>query len=196
MNLPDKITLVRVALAPVFLILFYIANNTENFVLKNFIIILLWVFFVIMELSDLFDGMAARRLKQTSDLGKLFDPFADSFSRITYFFCFLLAGIMNFWMFIIILYRDLIVSFLRQYLSTRNLVMGAKWSGKIKAWIYAAGGICGIFYFSVKKLLIFVEQHVIINIVSQSVFGMCTVIALVSLLDYLIFFVKNAKKVK
>ena len=50
--------------------------------------VVLWVLFVVIELSDVFDGMVARRRQIVSDLGKLLDPFADVVSRLTYFIVF------------------------------------------------------------------------------------------------------------
>ena len=60
-------------------------------------IALLWGLFLVIEVSDLFDGLAARRTGTVSDFGKLFDPYADVFARITYFVCFALDGIMPAW---------------------------------------------------------------------------------------------------
>lgn len=186
MNLANRITLIRIVLSPVFFIVFSVimASGGEHL----WLLALLWVIFLVMELSDLFDGMVARKLNQASALGKLLDPFADSFSRITYFICFVMAGIMPFWIFIILIYRDLIIAFLRLYLSINNIVLGAKWSGKVKAWIYAFGGIFGLLNFSIKffkEILTDSSGYDMFAFATMVVFGLCAGIALISLIDYL-----------
>ena len=60
-------------------------------------VVVLWSLFILIELSDLLDGAAARKLNTVSGFGKLFDPFADVFARLTYFVCFSYTGIMPLW---------------------------------------------------------------------------------------------------
>jgi len=59
-----------------------------------------------MELSDFVDGRLARRDNQVTAFGKLFDPFADVISRVTYFLAFASIGIMPLWVFLVVLYRE------------------------------------------------------------------------------------------
>lgn len=106
--------------------------------------ILLGLLFLVMEVSDGLDGYVARRTGTVSDFGKLFDPFADSLARLTYFLGFVFTGIMPGWIFILILYRDLGVAFVRTLAMKKGVAMAAQLSGKIKAWIYAIAGIAGI----------------------------------------------------
>jgi len=92
---------------------------------------------VVMELSDYFDGKLARWNKQTSDFGKLMDPFADSISRFTIFLCFLSAGWAPLWMVAIFFYRDVLVSMIRVFAMKQGVVLAARKSGKTKAWVQA-----------------------------------------------------------
>ena len=70
--------------------------------------------------------------------------FADSLSRLTYFLCFTIAGIMEVWIFLILLYRDLSVSFIRLIMARKGTIMSARISGKVKAWVYAISGFVGL----------------------------------------------------
>ena len=114
-----------------------------------------------------------------TDLGKILDPFADSLSRLTYFFCYALAGIMPVWIFILILYRDLSVAFIRQYASKEGIVMGSRLSGKLKAWIYAFGGAAGLVWMSFNG-----QTLGVVRIVATVVFGLCGLVAIWSFGDY------------
>jgi CDP-diacylglycerol--glycerol-3-phosphate 3-phosphatidyltransferase len=88
---------------------------------------------IILELSDAFDGVAARARNQVTDLGKIFDPVCDAISRQTIFLSFLLVGAIPLWAFLIFLYRDSLVYLLRIMAAKDGTVLAASMSGKIKA---------------------------------------------------------------
>jgi len=102
---------------------------------------LVWAFMVIllMELTDLTDGLVARRDGGVSDVGKLLDPLVDSLARFTIFAAFLAMGVMPLWMLLIIFYRDMVVSYMRSMAATQGVVMMARSSGKAKALVQGAG---------------------------------------------------------
>ena len=180
MNLANIITFLRVILSPVFFSVFYLVIYTEY---KILFLIILWILFLVIELSDLLDGYFARKLNVTSDFGKLLDPFADSLSRLTYFVCFASAGIMPFIILLLIIYRDLSVNFIRLIMIKKGTIMGARWSGKIKAWFYAAAGIAGMLRLSQSRLSL-PDNTIFITIVNI-IFIFSAVIAIISLIDYL-----------
>ena len=101
---------------------------------------------LVSELSDMFDGMAARRLNQVTDLGKVLDPLADSLSRMTVFVCFAVAGIAPVFLVLLMLYRDGVVGTLRILCADRGLIVAARASGKMKAVAQAVAilGILGL----------------------------------------------------
>jgi CDP-diacylglycerol---glycerol-3-phosphate 3-phosphatidyltransferase len=106
----------------------------------------LWAlgFVIVMELSDMFDGMVARAMKQVSDTGKILDPFADHIYRLSFFLFFLLDHRIPVWMFLICFYRDSLVLNLRIFASgEKKKFIGARVSGKVKA-IVQSGAIMGI----------------------------------------------------
>lgn len=94
---------------------------------------------LVLELTDLADGWLARGYDAVSDFGKLFDPFADAFCRFTLFLGLYGVGQADLWMVLAIFYRDSTVSFLRSIAATRQVVLGARPSGKFKAVVQGVG---------------------------------------------------------
>ncbi len=148
MKIPNLITSSRLALSPLFFIFYFFPQWTGTGRLLS--LVLLWITFILIEVSDLIDGKIARKLDQVSDTGKLLDPFADSLSRLTYFFCFTVSGLMPPFVFLLVLYRDLAVSFIRLVIARQGIAMAARLSGKIKAVIYAAAGVGGLLFVTVQ----------------------------------------------
>lgn len=140
MGLANGITLFRIALAPVFAGLFsaWAAGHDPVWLIP------VWVVFLVSEVSDILDGWVARKLGQTSDLGKLLDPFSDVISRLTIFLCLLLVGVVPLWFFLIVLYRELSMTFMRMLLVQRGVVQAASQGGKIKAWLYFIASLVGL----------------------------------------------------
>jgi CDP-diacylglycerol--glycerol-3-phosphate 3-phosphatidyltransferase len=163
MNLANIITMGRVLLSPVFIFVFFTVDAAQG---------------------DIADGMVARSTAGVTDTGKLLDPFADSLSRLSYFLCFMVVGIMPLWVFVIVLYRDLWLGFLRLLQMKKGITMGSRLSGKIKAWVYALAGIYGLFVFSETKLLIFHMSSDIIIILDFVMYSMVVGIAIGTIVDY------------
>jgi CDP-diacylglycerol--glycerol-3-phosphate 3-phosphatidyltransferase len=182
MNLANIITMGRVLLSPVFIFVFFTVNAAQGD--KTILVVLLWVVFFLIELSDIADGMVARSTAGVTDTGKLLDPFADSLSRLSYFLCFMVVGIMPLWVFVIVLYRDLWLGFLRLLQMKKGITMGSRLSGKIKAWVYALAGIYGLLVFSETKLLIFHISSDIIIILDFVMYSMVVGIAIGTIVDY------------
>lgn len=139
MTLPSLVTTVRIGLSPVFFALF--TTLTKDGKAPPWAAFLYWGIFIVMEITDLLDGKIARKTGSVTDFGKFYDPFADSFSRLTYFLAFLVTGFLPAWVFLLVLYRDVTVSFVRLLAMRKSIVMSARPSGKIKAVIYAMA--CG-----------------------------------------------------
>ncbi len=185
------LTYLRIFLAPLFFVFFFMDSVFPE--LKFVSLVGVWIIFLVMELSDLLDGMVARKYDLVSERGKLLDPFADSFSRLTYFFSFTIAGIMQPWIFLVLLYRDLGVGFIRQLALHKNFTMGARVSGKIKAWVYWFSGFLGLIFISLKKLLILSDKIITIGLYIEIVFILAGLIAIWSLIDYILSLSKLQK---
>lgn len=190
MNLANFLTSLRIFLSPFFLAVFFLPVWTDG-EFKIASVIACWIIFIVMELSDLFDGMAARAAGVVSDLGKLFDPFADVVSRLTYFLCFVGIGIMPLWVFAVIMYRELGIIFIRLLAVRKGFAMGARMGGKLKAWAYAFGGIFGLLYVSLDRTGLFADFQHLIRITAEVCFYLSAAAALISLAEYLVFLYKK-----
>lgn len=141
MSWPNLLTLFRLASAPVFLALF-IGSGKDGFLRNADLIsernglIACLIVMSLSELSDILDGVLARKLNQVSDFGKLLDPYADSTFRLSCFFAFASQAHgkwIPLWMVMILFYRDLLVTVIRTFGVERREFVHARASGKIKA---------------------------------------------------------------
>lgn len=159
-------------------------------------IIILWILFIIIELSDFLDGQVARSSDQVSSFGKLFDPFADVLARVTYFVCFAFSGLMPLWVLLVILYREFSILFLRMMLSFRQIAMGARPGGKLKAGVYMLAGFLSLlymtftFYFSTSSLIN------LVLLVLQIVYYGAAALSILSFADYLVQYQKLIREKK
>ena len=101
MNLPNKLTITRLVLVPVFFIFFLLGKYTSLTVLST---VMMLIIYAVAELTDLLDGKIARGRGMITDLGKVMDPFADTLTHMTYFVCFLFSSIMPLWAFVLIMW--------------------------------------------------------------------------------------------
>lgn len=151
MNIATIVTALRIALAPIFFVLYTMLPKEGPASVAA--LAALWILFIVIECSDFVDGHLARKTGTVSDLGKVFDPFADSFARLTYFFSFVVADRMPGWIFLLVLYRDLGVSFVRLLAMKKGVAMSAQVSGKIKAFVYAFAGGAGLLLVTLETLV-------------------------------------------
>jgi CDP-diacylglycerol---glycerol-3-phosphate 3-phosphatidyltransferase len=189
MTLPMVLTVGRIALAPVFFLLYMLAANGSPYLLIG-----VCLAFALIEVSDLLDGHAARVLNQESEMGKVLDPFADSVSRLTYFVAFAGSGILPLWILLILVYRDITVAYIRVMVSKGKVLLPARVSGKIKAWIYAFAGIGGVVQFALDKLGCFPGIQGAVHATALGLFLLAAAVAVWSLLDYAAFFLKKFRK--
>ncbi|MCW8133025.1 MAG: CDP-alcohol phosphatidyltransferase family protein [Planctomycetota bacterium] len=139
MSIPNLLTLFRLATAPIFLALF-IGTGPGGFLSHLMTpaqgILACIVCAALSEISDVLDGILARKLNQVSDFGKLLDPYADSTFRLSVYFAFASQAHgrwIPLWMVMILFYRDLLVTVIRTFGVERGVFVHARASGKIKA---------------------------------------------------------------
>ncbi|MDR1467450.1 MAG: CDP-diacylglycerol--glycerol-3-phosphate 3-phosphatidyltransferase [Oscillospiraceae bacterium] len=126
MNMPNKLTVSRVFLVPIFVWLLLESNIPSNF---------LWagIIFLIAGITDHLDGILARKYFQVTDFGKFADPIADKILTLSAFLCFIELKIINCVPVIIILSREFIVTSLRLALvREEKKIICANFWGKIK----------------------------------------------------------------
>ncbi len=184
MNLPNKLTISRMVMAPLFFIAFHLPlwfGSQLNLVS----VVLLLLLYALTELSDLFDGMIARKGELVTDLGKVMDPFADTFSRLTYFVCLTGVKVMPIWAFIIIMWREFLIVFMRMLVMGKGKAVAANIWGKAKAVLYAASGLCGIVYVSVDRLVADVGWKSWANPTMLVIFGLAALASVASFATYM-----------
>lgn len=83
MNAATVVTSMRIVLSPVFYILF--TSTVKDYRASPAALWAIWILFGIIEITDFVDGRVARKTDSVTPFGKVFDPFADSVARLTYF---------------------------------------------------------------------------------------------------------------
>jgi CDP-diacylglycerol--glycerol-3-phosphate 3-phosphatidyltransferase len=144
MTLAHYFTFIRIFISPIFLLV-YIYHQELG--MTTFVVPIVLAFLLgVSELSDAFDGYIARKYNQVTDLGKIFDPMADSIYRISVFLTFTQPPVnLPIGLVFIFLYRDSVVSTLRTICALKGLALAARISGKIKAVIQALAAFCVLF---------------------------------------------------
>ena len=127
MTTATKITLVRVALIPLYMVFMYLSGGYSN----------LWMWlglavFIIASITDYIDGQIARKCNQVSDLGKFLDPLADKLLTIAAMAMFCQWDRFPAWALMIVLTREFAVSGLRMVAGPKGKVIAAGKSGKFK----------------------------------------------------------------
>lgn len=128
MTTASKITLVRVAFIPLYMVFMYLSRGVANSWQ-------LWVslaVFVVASLTDYIDGYIARKYNQVSDFGKFLDPLADKLLVIAAMTMFCEWGIFPAWALMIVLTREFAVTGLRLVAVGKGTVIAAGKSGKFK----------------------------------------------------------------
>ena len=190
MNLADRLTLIRIILAPVFFIIYTLPEIFPAI----WAIPLLWVIFIAAELTDMFDGMAARRFNITSDFGKLFDPFADTLLQMTLFLCFVVDGIFPAFLLLLVLYREFSILLVRNLMLKKGIAMGARMGGKIKTVTYIAAAGIALLYASLSRLGIAADLQPLVKIAALAVFAVSVLFSVLSFMDYVIVYRKSSEQ--
>ena len=131
MNLPNKLTLLRIALVPVFIAFFYIRMPWWNY----------WaaLVFVGASLTDLFDGAIARKRGIVTTFGKLIDPMADKLLVCSALILLTALGWVHEVLVIIMVAREFVVSALRMVAAAEGKVLAADSWGKAKTVVQIVG---------------------------------------------------------
>ena len=124
MNLPNKLTMLRILLIPVFMLVLYWGFPGATWAAL--------AVFVVASLTDLLDGKIARKYNLVTDFGKFADPLADKCLVTAAMLWFVEIGQMPAWALLIVIVREFAVSGLRMIASDKGRVIAAGWSGKVK----------------------------------------------------------------
>ncbi|MCX8109137.1 MAG: CDP-alcohol phosphatidyltransferase family protein [Verrucomicrobiae bacterium] len=131
------LTISRICLAAGFCAMVWLAVHRGQ--ITTSILIALLALGIAEELTDLFDGILARRFGATSELGGLLDPLADSLARLAIYFALAQAGWVTMAVPLVMTARDLLVAYSRIVLARTGGKTAARFSGKLKAWVQGVG---------------------------------------------------------
>ena len=131
MNLPNKLTMLRVILVPVFMVFAaYSRYGTADF--NPTFALIAGIIFAVASFTDFLDGYLARKNNLVTDFGKFMDPLADKMLVMAAMCYFVECGQMPGWCLAIVLLREFAVSGMRLVAVEQGRVIAAAWSGKIK----------------------------------------------------------------
>mgnify|MGYP000814292000 CR=1 FL=1 len=131
MNLPNKLTMMRVVLVPVFMI-FAAASHYGTADFHAAYMLIAGIIFAIASITDFLDGYLARKNHLVTDFGKFMDPLADKMLVMAAMCYFVECGQMPGWCLAIVLLREFAVSGMRLVAVEQGRVIAAAWSGKVK----------------------------------------------------------------
>ena len=164
MTTASKITLIRVAMIPAYMVTMYLSGGAAG----------LWMYvslaiFIVASLTDFIDGYIARKYNQTSDFGKFLDPLADKLLTIACMCMMCEWSMMPAWALMIVLTREFAVTGLRLVAVQNGTVIAAGWSGKVKT-ASTMVGLCFVMAFpSVGWLVSIVNWMIVITTVYSGV---------------------------
>ncbi len=130
MSLPNQLTVLRIILTPVFVFLLFCDTTLMRW--------LSFVVFAIASLTDWYDGYIARKFGVVTKWGKFLDPLADKILVSAGFISFCYLGYFEWWMIIVILIRDIIITILRSYAIYNGRTIAASGFAKVKTFSQVA----------------------------------------------------------
>ncbi len=166
MNLPNKLTLARVCMVPVFVVLMLAPVPHGDY----------WAcaVFVVASLTDWLDGYLARKNDLITDFGKFMDPIADKLLVCSALICLSTDGRLPAWITIIIIGRELIISGFRLVASDKGTVIAASYWGKFKTTFQM-----------VMIIMLLLDFGGVWNTTAYVMTGIALLLTIISLVDYL-----------
>ena len=168
MNLPNKITIFRVCMIPVFLIFLLVPSLSYG----KYIALAV---FIVACLSDALDGHLARKYNLITNFGKFMDPLADKLLVCSTLICFVSLDLIPVWVVIVIVSREFIISGLRLVASDNHVVIAASYWGKFKTTAQM-----------IMCVLLIVNLDVqFFNVLEQVFIYLSVALTVISLVDYI-----------
>jgi CDP-diacylglycerol--glycerol-3-phosphate 3-phosphatidyltransferase len=151
-TIPNLLSLSRIVLIPLLVYLLYV---------KSWVLAL--VLFAVASFTDMLDGWSARKLKQESEFGIFIDPLADKFLVISVLAALMVMDpeleIFDFWMIIVIVGRDVLITFMRYLAIRRGQTLRTSRFGKVKTAFQMVSIVIIIMIYIVRKYHIFVTHR-------------------------------------
>lgn len=124
MNLPNKLTIARMCMVPLFMIALMMNTPASR--------IIATVIFALASLTDMLDGQIARKHNMVTNFGKLMDPLADKVLTAAAMICLVELGDLAAWIAVVIIFREYLITGLRSVAANENIVVAANIWGKVK----------------------------------------------------------------
>ena len=183
MNLPNKLTLTRIILVPVFMVFVSLTQiGTEDFNPTWYLVA--GIIFAAASFTDFLDGHLARKWNMVTDFGKFADPLADKMLVTAAMLWFVEIGQMPAWMLLIVICREFAVSGLRMVAASNGSVLAAGWSGKLKTTLQVAALISYFLFIRTEYLWI-----------AQALISLAVVMTLISGALYICGYMKARKRI-
>lgn len=171
MNLPNKLTVVRVLMIP-FFVWFMLPSLGGEMAASKWIALAI---FCIASLTDLLDGKIARKYNLVTNFGKFMDPLADKLLVGAAMICLVEMGRLPAWIVIVIISREFIISGFRLIASDNGIVIAASYWGKFKT----------VFQMAMIIVLIAAFEGSVFEVVEQIIIWVSLILTIVSLVDYI-----------
>ncbi len=168
MNLPNKLTILRVAMIPFFVLfmLFPVMGEADKWIAL--------VLFIVASLTDMLDGHIARKYNLITNFGKFMDPLADKLLVCSALICLVELGRIASWIVIVIIAREFIISGFRLIASDNGVVIAASYWGKFKTT------------FQMIMICLMIANLEPLQLFTDIVMWIALILTVVSLMDYLI----------
>lgn len=140
-NVPNALTMLRLVLIPVFVVVFFSTPHDQDKIAA-------FIIFAAASITDMFDGMLARKLNQITDFGKLFDPLADKVMVVTAMVCQAIIGVFPWAAVIIVAAKELIMMLGGLFMLSKNVVVYSNYVGKTAQVFFIASLILSFFHAS------------------------------------------------
>lgn len=168
MNLPNKLTILRVILIP-FFVLFLLIEGGMNQTYRYIAVVL----FIIASLTDLLDGKIARKYNLVTNFGKFMDPLADKLLVCAALICLVELKQLPAWMVIVIISREFIISGFRLVAADNGIVIAASYWGKFKTT------------FQMFAVIFMIVNIPALAIVTNILIWIALALTIISLVDYI-----------
>ena len=168
MNLPNKLTVLRVIMVPFFVafMLYPLAGDASKYVAL--------VLFCVASFTDFLDGHIARKNNLVTNFGKFMDPLADKLLVCSAMICLIPSGKLATWIVLVIIAREFIISGFRLVASDNGIVIAASYWGKFKT----------VSHMTMIILLILDFQNPIMQVITSVVVWIGVALTIISLVDY------------
>ncbi len=185
MNLPNKLTLMRVILVP-FFVFFMLVDIGYGRIFRLIALII----FIVASLTDMADGKIARKYNLVTNFGKFMDPLADKLLVSSAIICLMARGMIPAWMVIVIIAREFIISGFRLIAVERGVVIAAGMLGKVKT-VFQMAAVILLILSMVWKLNIF--SFYPFSFLGRIALWAAVILTVLSLIEY---FVENKDVLK